>query len=401
MIERAVLFTGLVRNEDKFLDFLNLFEKSSLENRPPIYFSTWVGEVAKYPAISEKLKNLGAVILEQKQPDLVLPGHVLHQVAALDFALSIIGRDVFVYKSRPDFVDFGTYKSFMALEPIPVLEKYFEEIAPTNKIHVLGFFAAHPFYINDITYCGVARDLLRITDLPFTAMSRYHRVAPEQLIWGGSAMGRVRIFDRYFRSNTGLIFDDETKVRANIEILKKSACYVYALAAYFMILDAHFAALHLVSDSDVEFLKEISLDDLLWGRVDNPSIVLHPTAYTNSVRRVGLVKNILAGEFKNSPFGERFLEAIDVLQSAERASDYLTDEIENSALAYGDAVKEIGIHGSKAICRRQEKLILEGAGPGWNQQQTGTPLTEKLEGEVNYLRRVNNDLQERLRKASL
>lgn len=400
MTQRVVVFTGLVRNEAKFLEFLNAYDKDAPEGRPPLYFSTWKGELEKYPVVKDSLNRLGATILEQRQPDLVLPGHVLHQLVALDLPLSVIDSDTFVYKSRPDFADFAAYRSFRESVPEPVLDGRFGNIAPRNKFQIVGFFAAHPLYINDITYCGVARDLYKITSLPFTAMTRYNRIAPEQLIWGGALLNRIRVLDRYFRSNVGLIFDDEPKTLAHIDILKKSTCYAHALATYFTILNALFSDLHSTHRSPSEDVVDCTLEEFLWRPVNDPRVVMHPTAFTNSVKEIGLISRILAGKFRNSSFGDLFLKALSDQNSLEYPEDYMTDEIERSALAYEDAVKELNIGGGKGIRYKAGKFQLEGAPPKWIQEQTGTPLTQALETEVNYLRRVNNELQERLQKVS-
>jgi hypothetical protein len=399
MTDRALIFTGLVRDERRFVEFLEKFRSLPSEERPPVYFSTWVGELDKYPVAASMLRELGVIIFEQRQPDLLLPGHVLHQLIALDIALACIDPNTFVFKSRPDFADFSTYQSFVTLKPSIVTERCFADVSPRCRIHVMGCFVAHPFYINDITYCALAQDLSCVVSLPFLAMSRYHRVAPEQLIWGGNSIGRIRVLDRYFRVNTGLIFNDEEKARAHSRILKDYVGYAYALAAYFLILNSYFSSIHPPIAGEFDFVGDATLDDLLWGRVDAPSVVFHATAYTNAFRKIGVVEKILRGEFQRSDFGDRVLEAISILTSSQRPQDYLTDEIEASARTYCEAVKSVDVRGGKLMLREGTRFRVEGAGPGWAQQQTGTLLTEKLENEVNYLRRVVNDLQERLRKA--
>lgn len=398
-MQRVVLFTGLIRNEEKFLKFLNAYEKEELLDRPQLFFSSWVGELEKYPLVQDSLTRLGAVILEQQQPDLILPGHTLHQLMALDFPLGIIDPGSFVYKSRPDFADFATYKAFRMKEPEPVSDGRFRCIAPRYKFQILGFFAAHPFYINDITYCGVARDLFQLINLPFTAITRYNRIAPEQLIWGGSVLHQIRVMDRYFRSNIGLIFDDEQKTNFNNNILKTSACYAYAMASYFIVLNSHFSSLESMPPDRSEDAMGCTLEEFLWRPQKDPRIVLHPTAFNNSVKDVALIPKFLEGKFKSSAFGDLFLEALLTLNSLELPEDYMNAEIERSGLDYEDAVKSLHIDCGKGIRKAAGKFLLEGVPrPKWNQAQTGTPLTQALEREVNQLRRANNELQEKLSK---
>jgi hypothetical protein len=401
MNDRALVFTGLVRDEPRFIDFLDRLNSHLEIERHPIYFSTWLGELEKYPRAASKLNDLGAMIIEQRQPDLRLPGHILHQLVALDAALNFIDPDAFVFKTRPDFADFSAYQSFLKADVSRATSGPFGHVSAGCKIHVMGCFLAQPFYINDITYCALARDLIRVVALPFTALTRYHRMAPEQLIWGGRTIGSIRVLDTYFRVNTGLIFDDVEKVAAHIRMLQEFDSYAFALAAYFFNLHANYRSVHPPTATEFDFVYDVTLEDLLWGRVDSPIVAFHTTAYTNSFRKIELVEKILNGEFRGSRFGDKVLEAIKKLKSIERPEEYLTPELQSSAENYCEAVKTIEVRGGKLAIREKNRIRIEGADPIWAQQQTGTPLTERLENEVNYLRRSNNDLQERLRKALL
>jgi len=396
MTQRAVVFTGLIRDEAKFIHFLDFYQCQPASSRPPLYFSTWQGELAKYPAVQDALAHLGAHILEQPQPDLILPGHVLHQIAALDFPLAIIPDDVFVYKGRPDFSDIDTYRAFMALEPQECAALPFLHPAPMRRIYILGHFPAHPFYINDMIYCGLAADLKKNTELSFTTLLRYNRVAPEQLMWGHWGFGSDWI-DRYMRCNIGLIFDDAEKTRVHLELLQSSACYQHALALYMLIIDAWFSDLQPQAIDVPKQLAQCTLEELLWAPIDNKHVSHHSNAMNNALSSTQFAKGILAGQYRRSTFGDLFQAALSDILRQPLASPERLAWIEKSALDFQIKMNSVlpGV-GGKCLQNNGPLWQLDGPKAQWTQQQTGTPLTKALEDEINLLRRANNLLQTQL-----
>lgn len=396
MTNRAVILTGQIRNESGFVEFLEFFDSHYADQRPALYFSTWNGELDKYKVAEKKLNELGANIFVQEQPDLFLPGHTLHQVVALDAVLNFIEPDVFVFKSRPDASNINFYKIFMASVPEMIVNGFVDCIAPKFKISVSGFNLAHPFYINDMTYSGMSSDLKMLVRLPFVLMTRYQRIAAEQLIWGGTPIALCRIFDNYFRFNTGLIRDKDKTV-LNAKMLKECSAYHFALGAYLLILSSWFSTFDR-SEVASNVIANTNLEDLLWGDLKIPSFHYHPFYFVNWVNNMKVVNQILSGNIFRTEFGESVLNTLEVLRDVERPQDYFSEEIELSAHLYSENLAKINIVGDRLYRRKENKVFINAASAAWSLARPGNPLIEKLESEVNYLRRANDSLRDQMLK---
>ncbi len=395
---KIVIFTGLIRNELKFSTFLNNFINISSDIRPLLIMSTWVGELEKYPNIKNILLKLGAIIIEQNQPNLKLPGHTLHQILALDSALAFIDQDSLIYKSRPDFADFNSFEKFFKSNPTLINDKIFSSIYYAGKNKITGFFLAQPLYINDITYSGISKDILKIIELPFLTMTRYHRMAPEQLLWAGNVIGRSRIFDNFFRLNFGLIFDDKNKSNTYVDLLKNFDLYIHSLALYIIYLDCLFETFNDFSDAEAKIIKDKSLEDLLWGQFQCPNVFHHPTAHTNSYQSMAVIKFIMSGDFKTTKFGDSVFNVIQKMLRLKDPENYLPANLSSISQSFTRKMSNIGLVGLKIFDEKSNNEFVLPNSADWAQYQSDNPVTVKMENEINYLRRINNELQEQLQR---
>jgi hypothetical protein len=393
-MKKAMLISGLIRDEDKFTKFLDVLIDKSIQI--PIYYSTWVGELDKYPAIEKKLLSLDAIIIEQKQPDLILKGHVLHQMVTWDVPLNILADDVFIYKTRPDFADFDSFQTFLQYRPRPVEKSIPGVSLPRYKFLISGLFAAQPFYINDITFAGYAKDLRRLTRLSFMDLIRYFRFAPEQMIWGPQFIEPASILYTYFKSNVGLIFNDSESIGKNISALKKCKTYHYALATYFNVINAAFDFF-----KEEKFARDLNLianhtaEEWLWSPVSAPYLSHNIACSTNHINVAAYYTGILDGVCKPSEFGESIMQASNHLLDPNRSlgHDAFSDDIGK----YTRAVEEeMGIYGSRVMRNNGRRKLNIGANPEWTQANLGTPLTQSLEEEINHLRRILNETEKKL-----
>lgn len=396
MTNRAVVLTGQIRNESGFVEFLDFFDSHYADSRPLLYFSTWKGELDKYKAAGKKLNELRAKIFVQEQPDLFLPGHTLHQIVALDTVLNYIEPDMYVFKSRPDASNINFYKIFMASTPEPTINRLIDSVAPKYKISVSGFNLAHPFYINDMTYSGMSSDLKLLVRLPFVLMTRYQRMAAEQLIWGGAPIAVCRIFDNYFRVNAGLIRDKD-KTLLNAKMLKECSAYHFALGAYLLILSSWFSTFDR-SEVASNVIANTNLDDLLWGDLRAPAFHYHPFYFVNWVNNINVVNQILSGNYSRTEFGESVLNSLEILRDVERPQDYFSDEIKLSTYLYSENLSKINIVGDRLYRSDENTVVINAASAAWNLERPGNPLIEKLESEVNFLRRANDSLRDQMLK---
>jgi hypothetical protein len=402
VLRRAILFTGLVRNAEKFERFLSSFEKNHRDSGIALIFSTWVDELSAYPSIADQLDRIGALIIKQPQPNLVLPGHILHQLVCLDAGLATLDDHVFVLKLRPDFAEPMDVDNFLRAIPEPASTNRSMPCPFDRVVYIRSVFGAQPFYINDITFAGAAGDLRYLTRLPFLYLTRYIRIAPEQLYWSGAIADRIPVFDAFFRVNLGLIFHDARQFSALKSALIASPLYARVMACAALITTESFR--YLGGDPNRDTVRreaaKYTLEALLWGPETIVSALEHhATAFTNRFQSMGLWDAVLSGEYAGSEFGDRVRDAVAEYSAADGIAGMWQQRpsllTEAAALAT-EIEDKVGLGGLKHFRAEGKHTIIRGQDPQWTMGQTGTSLTAKLERENNELRRVVGQLTEQL-----
>lgn len=385
MMRRAVVITGLVRDPDRFgayLDGIRALGRRDLR----VIFSTWTGELDRYPTIPPRLAALSADIAEQAPPTLKLPGHILHQVMTQERGLSLLEDDVFVLKTRPDISGLMDVHEFLDLAP----ERAPEGRLATpfrHRVHVVGLFGAHPTYINDIIFAGMAGDLRKLCQIPFVFGPKYPRLAPEQWIWGTALAAGNPVLDAFLSVNPGLIFDDPAGNATLRSVLAGSALFARAVAVMAIVTrdslaffhpDPHRAAI-------AASCAAHSLEALLWERLPMTAVDHHPSAETNTFLSAGLMDAVHDGLYRPSAFGARVAAAM---------------------ARYGGPGGRAAMDGDRVMLAGEARDLaaaLEarvGIGPGgdapWSLMRTGSDYVAGLEDQVNRLRRMVDALQARL-----
>lgn len=389
-MKRAVLFTGLIRDEDNFLRFLEAYAAGTHAASVPLYLSTWDGELAKYPRAAAMLRTLGAVVFEQPAPDLVIPGHMVHQLVSWDLPLARLEPDVFLYKSRPDFAYYRSFEQFMAYVPRPAEGGE----GQAWRYLVAGLFLSQPFYIGDITFAGAVADLRRLTRLAFVDLVRYFRMAPEQLAWTPQFVHGGSVLDAYLRVNLGLMFNEPAKSHANTSWLKMSQTYAAALAFYFDAVARRFDFFDGDCDWDPEAgarLRTLTADDLLWHNLEMPHLAHHANCGANRVNAGVYVRALLDGNYAPSAFGALLREfAVDPGRAPP------AEVVARETARYADFGRAaLQINGAKAIAPTLDGYAVRSAAD-WRQVGLGTSATAHLEAENNNLRRTLGGMEAEL-----
>jgi hypothetical protein len=404
-MKRTIVFTGLVRNEARFISFLEQYHAHPGHADIPLYYSTWFGELDRYPVLRQRLQELNAIVIEQKQPDLVLKGHALHQLTTLDLPFSLIPDDVFVFKSRPDFANYNAFLRYMQYTPVATAASEGFDCLPQYRFLIHGLFGAQPFYINDITFAGMAADLRRLTALSMMDMVRYFRIAPEQLIWAPQFIQRNSVLDIYFRGNIGLIFNNESQTQRNILALQECPAYLHALAFYFLVIQQAFDFFEDEPHITPTELACHTVEELLWQPLLRqppllPFITHNASCSTNHFNVMQYIDGIVNGACAPSSFGTNLHLAIETIRKQHNhfPATYFNSDMEKYARF---CATELEVHGSKILHRQGDTYRIDGASADWQQANLGTPITEKLEAEVNYLRRTLNDMEHQLDLARL
>ncbi len=405
MTQRAILFTGLVRDPARFQLLLDAIVDCRRHFDLPIVVSTWRDELAKYPEILVRLQALGAHIVEQNEPNLVLSGHILHQIACIDLGLDLLDENCFVLKLRPDISNTADVTDFLAATPISTMRHRAMPSPFLEKLHIRAFFAAQPFYINDITIAARAGDLRRLCRLPFLTPLRYSRLGPEQLLWAPPFIQDIPVLDAYLRANVGLIFNNPEQFAILRSVLVHEPIYARAIACAMIAMQENFAFLGTdpLQATSSEMVREMTLEDMLWAPSDLPHFASHPTCYTNGFRTMGLVSAVLDGAYAPSAFGDAVAASITAYMRPGALADQRTARVSLHAEAARLGVRveeEVGIKGVKTLHDAPLHRQTQGAQANWSIVNPGD-RTAALDVEINMLRRTIDGLNVRLREAGV
>jgi hypothetical protein len=397
-MRRAVVITGLIRDAAWFGGYLQGIIRLG---RPDlrIILSTWTGELARYPEIAALLAQLGAEICEQPQPDLRLPGHMLHQVMALDLGLSLLDDDVFTLKTRPDICGVMDVHEFLELEPVAARPGRLA--APFgHRVHVVGMFGAHPLYINDILYAGMAGDLRRLCLLPFAFGLKFPRLAPEQWLWATAFAPGNPVLSAYLSVNPGLIYDDAARQAELRAVLSADPLFARALAVSAILMHDSLAFLH--PDPNRTGVTAAcaghTLEALLWQNLPDLALDHHPRAIENTWLSAGLIDAVHDGHYAESALGERVRHAIACYGGGNGRAAMQADRRQISAEAACLAAVLHDRIGLTDIRHPMDKTIHREVTCETSPWQTIAPArghTERAE-EINHLRRVVDQLQSKL-----
>ena len=98
-----ILITGNIRDELFLLRRLKFFsELKKLGFIEGIVFSTWKGEVEKFPSIYDAVNAYDITLVESVEPDIVCLGHYVHQMITLKNGLDVCPDHQFILRSRTD-----------------------------------------------------------------------------------------------------------------------------------------------------------------------------------------------------------------------------------------------------------------------------------------------------------
>jgi hypothetical protein len=237
-----VLIAGLVRDEAVFAHQLNTvvdWRKEGLAEG--IIYSTWIGELSKYPAIDKYLSDNKVAVIEITEPTLRLEGHILHQMTSLHYGLQLIPDDSYVFRCRPDMRISQERRDFLKNEPSLVLgppddwPAVFDE-----RLVVLACSFLTPFYINDMIFYGRKSDVKKLISFDIATEVIYANTAAEQFYFAPPFCRRLPIFQSFFPVNAPYAFDDRDWAQRFIRQHMNSDFFAQVLLTYLLCLNRYF-----------------------------------------------------------------------------------------------------------------------------------------------------------------
>jgi len=238
-----VAICGLVRTPDLLLesisDFMVLRKQNLLDQ---IVFSTWIGEIDQYQGLRQRLTQCGVKLLESSPPEISGPGHIWHQMKALDLGLGQLADESYVLKTRadlyirPEFIKMlATSEEYLQIADDghkPIFEK---------KIWIPWFEISKPFYMADECFFGLCKDLKKLVNYD----ASYHVLYDIDC-----GISHVRRFIHPFLRDHSIFYEylqfgvqtghSSMKRFAILDFDLHSDIFLEYLATYYLILDRYF-----------------------------------------------------------------------------------------------------------------------------------------------------------------
>lgn len=189
-----ILITGNIRDPDGLssrFDFLiNLQERGLISG---VVFSTWIGELEKFPSLREKFKRPNFILVESETPSIMARGSLVHQMVQLEHGLAACPDDCFVLRMRTDKC--GPQDGFVDDHVVNALigGNIFKACDYDRSIfkYKIGTLAGHTnpslsapifFFWLDRWYFGHKQDLERLVSYHVLA-SDFESLIPEQALF--------------------------------------------------------------------------------------------------------------------------------------------------------------------------------------------------------------------------
>lgn len=243
MTSRWVLLTGLVRSSEGMRDRLDRIAHWRAQGLlDGAVFSSWAGELDRYPDIAAEMARLGMTLVESDPPPIRSDGHVLHQMVTLRHGLLALPPGATVIKARADLggLDDGLEAVLRhrlpETDPPPGWPRLFRK-----RLVVAGGFMFAPLYINDIQFAGLREDLLKLVNCDLSMELFTTGVGPEQWFHTAPFRPHIPLLERFLTIQPGLVFGQPEKSRALCLAMLEQPLGRVLLATCHTILAAYYA----------------------------------------------------------------------------------------------------------------------------------------------------------------
>lgn len=323
---------GLVRDRAAFEEKINsLVQWRSEGIVEEIVISTWLGELNAYEGLSKNLADKGVIVLEIREPELILSGHRIHQMKTLAYGLEACPRDSHVLKLRADLFSFfpglkqvleGRVNTGIASDP--GWPQIFNE-----RIIVGLCLPIQPFFLGDIYFYGLRDDLRKLVTFTLEPELCSLLMNPEQVFHFAPFRNHFQFFLQYFRINPGLIYYSAEIASELVKFLLNETFFLRTLAAWLILLRRYyrigfFERSEGHSAQAAEEFSKISLSRFLDPLLEyGPSFrcVLRQ-ANAVSTSDDAWISPCLEGKFQHDHIRDPFLEAVAGFTDFESCQNY-------------------------------------------------------------------------------
>ncbi len=395
MAERWAVMCGLVRDESAFMTKLDTLTEWRRDGAiDGIVFSTWIGELDRYPAAAAAHAAGAFTLVEIDPPQLKAPGHVIHQMKTLYYGLQAVPADAWVLRLRPDLasLNHAIRDAILGTDLTPHTTPEWPQVF-SSKILIHSSFVDIPFYLNDIIFYGQRSDLQKLVSFDLSTEYLCINTAPEQFFFRAPFAGKFPLIEAFLQVMPHFAYGNEPGSVRRRDTLLDSDFFLDVLAANLLFLKTYFR-IGFVPDNlrKQPDNPSFALADIFSPAGKVPGTMYHQGAHAALFQDERALDAILSGAFTRDALGERFAAALtrvsDVAYRDGFVANPLTPHPDVRSLAEAIQVALPGM--SNRIEGRQDPQRRHFVVRGHRDRMQiagGTDEARRLEEEVNALRR--------------
>jgi hypothetical protein len=342
-----ILVTGLVRDLEQLknkLDIFKFWKESKLIHG--VVFSTWIGEIDKYPGLRKELEQQEVIIVESPIPSggERFFGWALEQFRALEAGLVQCPKKAFIMRARWDKL----YLDKDSIWPLKYPER-FEVDPPINwpnpfraRIYVRYGYMRRPFLLRDHMILASAEDFSFIVDC-------FKEREEHAYLCTGEMQYFCNPWTKYYPILHEFMLIDPISPawgHPNREIMQANSLnsnfYCKVLMYYYLILRHYFFVAEAEVDSspvkESDFLNCMSqMTWTQWFSVSSkkPSFLYHKGIVDLYFTSDLWLKFFINSKLKLDHLGERLIPIIDsIYREAGNISNYYREQISTEAKLY-------------------------------------------------------------------
>lgn len=308
-----VFLSGQIRNaETAHVQALQLERMRGLGLIDGIVFSTWRGEFERYPDVLATYKALGAILVESPEPNLRMPGYILHQALCWVYALQHVPAGAKVLRMRPDIAPLNEAFDGI-LRDSWVDQTGGLDLKPTayrNRIWCHSGLVTWPFFLNDVFFYGYKEDVYRLCNADVKLEWVFSELATEQFFHLGPVANVNPVIELYGRLQRGKHAPERN---AELKVILWESDFWYDVLynmAKELLANYHigFVPPSIVYNEDrLKAFEAFSITDLLSGDVPIPDFISRPEYGGNSFNSLTWAQALLTGRFKRDRYMDRFV----------------------------------------------------------------------------------------------
>lgn len=339
----ASVITGQVRNEKSacvcLSQLISLREKGLLDY---IVFSTWDGELGKHPNFFDLLVKNNIYVIENSPQEQTLQAS--HQKIPLAVALDFLPEDAYVTRHRFDRVlpDYK-FEGHLSLIKEKGPEKVSNSCLPfKNKLTVNSALIDVPFFLNDLIFSGINRDLMALVDVTFYNQLYVNNFVNQELLFFASCFTKqFPEIKQYLATYPGLTYNSQDRRDVLRKVQIESEYFAYFFSLYVYIVNNCF---NIGYDQTEQEFGLIKIEDLMLNLSSHSGLYYFEVAGHSFVKSNSFFKCIYNHAFPKSKFSELVYNKLSSFEDIEPKIDSRPFfKLTNESIEYANKLRELGM----------------------------------------------------------